>query len=139
MFRIVESWKFTDTLAKDTVLCFQPEREYCMRNLISTLVSNVRGVMTWLSEHKDTPEQDIEKLLHAVGVDGLFSNGAGFFLTYCTTHFLCAYLTVTEMNSMYTVTEDDGKWKIVCKHPRCTAIGTCNLHSFRSFQILPVL
>lgn len=46
VFRIVESWKFTDTPAKDAVLRFQPEREHCMANLLSTLVSNVRGVTT---------------------------------------------------------------------------------------------
>lgn len=32
VFRIVESWKFTDTPAKDAVLRFQPEREHCMAN-----------------------------------------------------------------------------------------------------------
>jgi hypothetical protein len=80
VFRIVESWKFTDTLTKDTVLRFQPERKHCIVNLLSTLVSNVRGVTTWLSEHNDAPEQDIEKNLHVTGVDGLFSNGTGFYL-----------------------------------------------------------
>jgi hypothetical protein len=94
-----------------------------MANLLSTLVSNVRGVTTWLSEHNDAPEQDIEKLLHAAGVDDLLSNRAGFYLAYGTARCLCSYLTATERSSMYTVTEDDGKWKLVCKHPRCAAIG----------------
>ena len=43
VFHIVESWKFTDKPAKDTVLRFHPEREHCMANILSTLVSNVRG------------------------------------------------------------------------------------------------
>jgi hypothetical protein len=84
VFRIVESRKFTDNPIKDAVLRFHPAREHCMTNLLSTLVCNVRGVTTWLSEH------------------------------------LCSYLTSTDMTSVYTVTED---WQLVCKHPRCTAIG----------------
>ena len=106
MFHIVESWKFTDKPAKDTVLRFHPEREHCMANILSTLVSNVRGVTTWLSEHNDAPEQDIAKLLHVAAVDGLLSNGAGFYLSCGTVHCLCSYLTSTEMSSVYTVTED---------------------------------
>ena len=137
VFRIVESWKFTDTPTKDDVLHFQPEREHCMTNLLSTLVSNVRGVTTWLSEHNDAPEQDIEKLLHAAGVDGLLSNGAGFYLAYGTACCLCSHLTATERSSMYTVTEDDGKWKLVCKHPRCAAIGADTRLLGRISSILP--
>ncbi len=53
VFLIVELWKFTDTPTKDDVLHFQPEREHCMTNLLSTLVSNVRGVTIWLSEYND--------------------------------------------------------------------------------------
>jgi hypothetical protein len=69
-----------------------------MANLLSTLVSNVRGVTTWLSEHNDAPEQDIEKLLHTAGVDGLLPNGAGLYLAYGTARCLCSYLTATEMS-----------------------------------------
>jgi hypothetical protein len=93
--------------------------------------------MTWLSEHNDAPEQDIEKFLHAAGVDGLLSNGSGFYLAYGTDRCLCSYLKTTEMSSMYTVTEDDGKWKLVCKHPRCAAIGADTRLLGRISSILP--
>jgi hypothetical protein len=63
--------------------------------------------------HNDVPEQDIEKLLHTTGVDGLLPNGSRFYLVYGTSHTLCSYLTETEMISMYTVTEDNDKWKLV--------------------------
>ena len=121
-FRLVESWKFSDSPTSDMVLRFLDQRPGDLDSLLGTVVTNTSRVTFWCEEPAPLAAAMDEplSLLHRGMIDGLQFTGFALrdmFTRTCPCSGL--YNNAPQTTTSYHFSEQKDVWMLTCGHPSC--------------------